>query len=316
MRSYRMSLDGQVLLSRGLALVGFGLLAKVLLETGIVGAGGTGGTDANDYWVAARHVLDGQPLYEARYGTYLAYSYPPLFAELLAPFAALPMPAFVWGWRLLELVCLRYTVGGWTRAGMALLIPPVVAEIETGNIHLLVAAVCAVAMRGSALPIAPAAVLKFAAVPLVPLGLAHDRRGLLLGAGVAAIAVGGSIAIAPHYWPEYGAFLSANQLPEVPAVALTVLPLPVRLAIATGLGLAALRYVRLAPVAVVLAYPVVWATSLSTLVAVAAMVPSPRGVPAWSPRRAWPFRRTDAAGIPSANGTVPSGSGVSLGADQ
>src|SRR5206468_1712458 len=117
------------------------------------------------------------------------YSYPPLFAELLVPFAALPATAFIWGWRLLELLCLRFTVGSWTRAGIALLIlPPIIAEIETGNVHLLVAAVCALAMRGSAASIGPAALLKFASVPLAPLGWVRDRRGLLLGAGIAAIA--------------------------------------------------------------------------------------------------------------------------------
>jgi hypothetical protein len=82
------------------------------------------------------------------------------------------------------------------------------------------------------------------------------------------------VALAPRAWSDYLAFLGSNELPNVPAVALTIIPLPVRLVIAALLGLAAVRFTRLAPVAVLLAYPVVWATSLSTLVAVVAPIPA------------------------------------------
>src|SRR3954447_11024270 len=160
LRAYRMSSTGQRWLERGVAAVGFGLLAQVLLPTGIVGFGGTGGTDATDYWIAARHVGAGEPLYAAAYGTYLAPPPPRRFAQLLAPVALLPANAFVWAWRLIELACLRVAVGGWRRAGIALLFPPVISELETGNVHLVMAAVCALAMRGAAFPVVPAGLLK------------------------------------------------------------------------------------------------------------------------------------------------------------
>jgi|GEM_PF-2877601 hypothetical protein len=275
LRSYRLSPWGRTWLSRGVALVGFGLLAKILLETGIVGAGGAGGTDANDYWVAAHHVATGEPLYTAAYGSYLAYSYPPVFAQLLSPLSALPPAAFVWLWRAVELVALRVTVGSWTRTGVALLVfPPTILEIETGNVHLVMAAVCALAMRGSSFAIVPAGLLKFASAPLAPIGFLRDRRGFLTGALVAGVVLLASVALAPRAWSDYLAFLDSNVLPNVPAVALTIIPLPVRLVIAALLGLAAVRFTRLAPVAVLLAYPVVWATSLSTLVAVVAPIPA------------------------------------------
>jgi Glycosyltransferase family 87 len=289
LRSYRLSPWGRTWLGRGVALVGFGLLAKILLETGIVGAGGTGGTDANDYWVAAHHVATGEPLYAAAYGTYLAYSYPPVFAQLLSPLSALPPAAFVWLWRIVELAALRVAVGSWTRAGIALLVfPPTILEIETGNVHLVMAAVCALAMRGTSLPIAPAGLLKFASAPLAPIGFLRDRRGFLTGALVAGVVLLASVALAPRAWSDYLAFLGSNELPNVPAVALTIIPLPVRLVIAAALGLAAVRFTRLAPVGVLLAYPVVWATSLSTLVAVIA--PIPAGVTQLSWRAALQWR--------------------------
>lgn len=270
--SFRLSPRGRTILTRGVALVGFGLLAKTLSEVGIVHVDGLGGTDATDYWVAGRHVAAGEPLYAAPYGTYLAYSYPPVFAQLLSPITLLPQVPFVWLWRAVELACLRLALGSWTRAGIALLFPPVISEIETGNVHLVMAAVCALAMRGSAAPAAPAALLKFASAPLLPLAWVLDRRGLLRGLALAIGVVAVSVALAPAYWSEYATFLSASDLPVVPAVVLTILPLPVRLMLAAFLGVLALRYVRLAPVAVVLAYPVVWASSLSTLVAIAAPV--------------------------------------------
>lgn len=289
LRAYRLSPWGRTWLSRGVALVGFGLLAKILLETGIVGAGGTGGTDANDYWVAARHVANGEPLYAAAYGTYLAYSYPPVFAQLLSPLSALPSVGFVWLWRGVELVALRVAVGSWTRAGIALLVfPPAIAEIETGNVHLVMAAVCALAMRGASFPIAPAGLLKFASAPLAPIGFLRDRRGFVTGVAVAGVVLLASVALAPRAWSDYLAFLGSNQLPTVPAVALTILPLPLRLALAAGLGIAAVRFVRLAPVAVLLAYPVVWATSLTTLVAI--VTPIPASVKQLSWRTAFQWR--------------------------
>ncbi|HYK94592.1 MAG TPA: glycosyltransferase 87 family protein [Candidatus Dormibacteraeota bacterium] len=299
LRSYRLSPWGRTWLSRGVALVGFGLLAKILIETGIIGAGGVGGTDANDYWIAANHVANGEPLYAAAYGTYLAYSYPPVFAQLLSPLSALSPIAFVWLWRTVELIALRIAVDSWTRAGVALLIfPPAIAEIETGNVHLVMAAVCALAMRGASLPIAPAGLLKFASFPLAPIGFLRDRRGFVTGVAVAGVVLLASVALAPRAWSDYLSFLGANELPTVPAVALTILPLPVRLALASALAIASVRFIRLAPVAVLLAYPVVWATSLTTLLAVVTPIPAGARQLSWRAALRWRPARPDAGGTP------------------
>src|SRR6185503_241960 len=111
LRTYRMSPAGSLWLGRGIALVGYATLAVTLAIVGIAGAGGSGGYDAAGYLEGARRVVSGEPLYASIEGAYGAYVYSPLFAQLLAPFSWVPLPAFVWAWRVLELICLRVAVG-------------------------------------------------------------------------------------------------------------------------------------------------------------------------------------------------------------
>lgn len=268
-RSFRLSPQGRTLLARGLAAVGFALLAKTLLEYGIEGDGGGGGIDAIAYWTAAVNVREGLPLYVIPEGQFAAYAYPPPLAQALVPLSFLPMPAFVWLWRVVELISLRVATGSWTRSGLVLLfVPPVIAELDAGNVHLIMAAVCALAMRGPALPVAPATLLKFASVPLVPLSGRRDRHGLLIGVAVAAAAALMSIMVAPQAWLDYAAWLTSTSFPSGWYNVAEYVPLPLRLSLAVALGFAATRWIRLAPIAVLLAYPVVWFHALSTLVAV------------------------------------------------
>jgi hypothetical protein len=270
LRSFRLSPQGRSLLLFGLSTIGFVLLAKTLLGYGIEGAGGGGGIDAIAYWTAASNVRDGQPLYLIPEGSFAAYAYPPAFAQVLVPFSYLPMTAFVWLWRGLELAALRFTVGSWTRTGLALLLPPVLAEIDAGNVHLLMAAVCALAMRGTGTAIAPAALLKFATIPLAPLQWRLDRRGLVAGLLVAAGLVIVSLLLQPAAWADYIRFIQGSEFPSGWYNVAESVPLPLRLALSVATAFAALKWIRLAPVAVTLAYPILWFHALSTLVAVVA----------------------------------------------
>lgn len=267
----RLSDRGRHILFVGLGLVGYVYLARVLLFNGIQDAGGLGGIDAIAYWTAAGRVLRSEPLYVVGGFGFGAYQYPPLFAQVLAPVALLPMPAFVWLWRVLELVGLRLATGGWVRSGIAVLVfPPVVAEIDAGNVHLIMAGVVALAMRGVTAPIGPALFVKFGTWPLVPIAWQRDRRGLLIGVAGIAILVLVSIALSPAAWSDYLAFLSRHAEPAPGYKFLESVPYVLRLAVAGAIGLAAVRWIRLAPIAVLLAYPVVWFHALSTLTAIAA----------------------------------------------
>ncbi|MBI2781874.1 MAG: hypothetical protein HYX55_08790 [Chloroflexi bacterium] len=269
-----LSPGGRTVLAWGLSGVGFALLGRTLLEHGIQGAGGGGGIDAIDYWNASRNLAAGLPLHSVTYGQFLAYSYPPILAQLLLPFTLLPSDAFVWLWRALELACLRVAVGSWRTAGIALLgFPPLLAELDAGNIHLIMAAACSLAMRGHAFLVAPAGLLKFASLPLAPLGWVRDRRGFLLGIALALAIVSVSIVVAADRWAEYLRFLTTAAFPTGWYNLAEAVPLPLRLGVAIALGIGALRWVRLAPFAVLLAYPVVWFHGLATLVSVVTPLP-------------------------------------------
>jgi hypothetical protein len=269
----RVSDRGRRILSIGFGVTGYVLLARVLLVEGIQGAGGLGGIDAIAYWTAAGHALRGEPLYAIASFQFAAYQYPPLFAQTLAPLSLLPMPVFVWLWRGVELAGLRLATGGWVRAGIAILaFPPVIAEVDAGNVHLVMAGIIALAMRGVAMPVAPALLLKVATWPLAPAAWVRDRRGLIVGVAGAAIAVILSVILTHQAWVDYLAFVASGSLPTGWYNVLVGVPVPLRLGVAAILGVAAVRWIRLAPIAVTLAYPVVWFHGLSTLTAVFAPI--------------------------------------------
>src|SRR5688572_21318852 len=71
----------------GLSAVGYGLGLAALVSLIRLGAGGLA-FDAHSYWLAGRNVLAGQPLYaDVAIDALGAYRYPPLFAQLWAPFS-------------------------------------------------------------------------------------------------------------------------------------------------------------------------------------------------------------------------------------
>lgn len=262
---------GRHILFVGIGIVGYVYLARVLLVEGIQGDGGLGGIDAIAYWSAAGSALHGEPLYVIGGFGFGAYQYPPVFAQLLAPLSLLPMPVFVWVWRAVEIIGLRLATGSWVRSGIAILVfPPVIAEVDAGNVHLIMAGVAALTMRGVAGPVAPSILVKFSTWPLAPLAWMRDRRGLLIGVAVIVIAALVSYALSPASWSSYLDFLSQHAQPEPGYKVLFSVPIPIRLVVAAIVGLAAVRWVRLAPVAVTLAYPIIWFHALSTLVAVVA----------------------------------------------
>jgi Glycosyltransferase family 87 len=275
LRPGRLSPRGLRLLGYGLAACGFLLLGVVLVERGILGDGtGAGGGDALAYHAAAQRLLSGAPLYVERPGTLLAFLYPPAFAQLIAPLGLLSPAAFVWLWRAIGLAGLRVAMGSWTAAGIATLVyPPVIFELEVANLNLVLAGICAMVMRGQAGLVGAAFVTKFAALPLVPLGFVADRRGLLAGGVVAGAAIVVSLLTVPQLWSDYVQFLRSSVEPTYWANLLYGVPIVLRLAVAMALGVAAARYRRLAPLAMLVGLPVVWLSSLSILVATAAPMP-------------------------------------------
>ncbi|MGH2407817.1 MAG: GNAT family N-acetyltransferase [Candidatus Limnocylindrales bacterium] len=130
------------------------------------------GYDLSFYWSAARHLLTGQPPYDAAQlsGTYVPqgggfYLYPPLLAVLFIPLAAIfpdGSGQVAWLWSAFGAAILLATVV-WLasaeriardRRGLLLLLaavfafPPVVGELVLGNVHLELLGLFALAWYG------------------------------------------------------------------------------------------------------------------------------------------------------------------------
>jgi hypothetical protein len=165
------------------------------------------GYDSYAYWLAGRNVLDGQPLYWAHAeGALGAFRYPPLFAQLWAPFSLLPALAFSWAWRIVCLLSLRYLAGSWRNVGLWLLVPLTITELSIANVTLPVAALSVMALNGRGWAAGWAGALKFGPLLLLPylwLVRPHMRRSLVLGLAGLAAACAVSFVFAPASWILY-----------------------------------------------------------------------------------------------------------------
>lgn len=130
------------------------------------------GYDVSAYWLAGRHLLDGEPIYSAAQlaGQYAPqgqglYLYPPALAAFFLPLAALFPDGYLglaWLWAGAGAAVLAATVA-WVagaegiagdRRGLLLLLaaafafPPVVGELVLGNVHLELLGLFALAWWG------------------------------------------------------------------------------------------------------------------------------------------------------------------------
>jgi len=252
---------------------GLGLAAVVI----IVAAQNGLGYDVHAYWLAGRHILDGSPLYAVEpLTTFGAFRYPPLFAQLAAPFALLPEPAFSWLWRGVCVVSLRYLAGSWLAMGFWLLVPLTLTELSSANVTFPVAAMTLLALRGNATLLPVAAILKFGpalALPYVWIVMRSARRGLLTGLGALALAVAGSVLLAPGAWRDYvdslayGADYALNDRDLLRILPNALPDFALRFALGAALVATAIGYRsdRLVYVATVVTAPVLWVSRLMPL---------------------------------------------------
>lgn len=238
-------------------------------------------SDEHAYWLAARRLLEGQPLYDPSAGpvTPYAYWYPPVLAQVVAPLAAvLPALAFTAAWTVLMLGCLWWLAGRNVLVALALVaFPPVAVEFSFRNVHLPLAVLLVLAIRRAWLfPVA-------AAVKLAPgLGLpwlAARGRWRELGRATLAgsLVLAASVAISPAAWGDWLAIAGARG----PGDVASFLPVPYAWRAVAGLAIAlwaARQRSHLAEaglvIGVTIAMPTLWTTALSLLVA---LVPIWRG---------------------------------------
>jgi hypothetical protein len=114
-----------------------------ILWAGIVARGEAAGADAHAYWAAVRLWLAGGDPYHPT-GPFLPYVYPPWLLPLFVPWALFPWDVAWFVWRSGTLLGWLATVD-WayrrrplsTALAVALLIFPVAANVDTGNVNLV-----------------------------------------------------------------------------------------------------------------------------------------------------------------------------------
>jgi hypothetical protein len=261
-----------------LAIVAIQVVAGVLTSTL---SGWWPAWDTNAYWLAARHVLDGQPLYQpATITAGGAYKYPPLFAQMVVPIAFVPEVFVDWAWRIGGVLCVRYLCGSWRLALLVSLQWPIWLELQFGNVTLQLAAACFFALRhrrGAYLLPWFAALKGGPGLLIVYLWWTRPdyRRALAIGCAVFAAACTVSVTMAPGLWADYlGTFgwEAASDMQAWFVVALVPshggLDFAIRLAIAGAAILAAIRWRAdwLAFVVAVATMPILSTTRLGVLV--------------------------------------------------
>ena len=232
-------------------------------------------SDEHAYWLAARRIIEGQPLYDpaATIITPYAYLYPPPLAQVLVP-VALVVPA--------GLFSALWTVGMgaalWWLAGRDILrtlacvaFLPVAVEFWFRNVHLFLAVLVVLGLRHASGWLAVGAAIKVSpGLGLVWLAL-RGRWGEAVRMGL--IGVGmlvASVVIAPDQWLAWIDYLRGQD--PFAQSAFFGTPFPIRAVVALVIVVVAARIPgwrgELGFVAAVtLALPSLWLAGLSVLVA-------------------------------------------------
>ena len=137
---------------RVLAIVVIGLAGGIVLAL-LWARGSLAGSDALAYWTAVHRWLAGEDIYQVPVGLYVApsegalpYAYAPWSLYLFLPWSLLPWDIAWFGWRAANILLLGVSVA-WayerrplgTAALVAVLAPSIAANLDTGNINILIA---------------------------------------------------------------------------------------------------------------------------------------------------------------------------------
>jgi hypothetical protein len=179
------------------------------------------GYDTPSYWLAARHVAEGAPLYTAdKYTTLGLYTYPPVFAQLFVPAGWLPELLVCWVWRVSSVLCLRYIVGSWKATIVSFAFIPVLTELSINNVTMQIAAALVFVLRDKrgAYLLPWVAALKFGPVLIVPylwFRRPKTRRPLVIGTLVFLAACLVSFVLLPQAWADYVEMLRFQNLTDL-----------------------------------------------------------------------------------------------------
>ena len=238
-------------------------------------------SDEHAYWLAGHNLLAGQPVYDlARRGPVepYAYHYPPPFAQLMAPIAAI-VPADLWSvlWTAVLLGCLYWLASRNVLVALAsIAVLPVAVELWFRNIHLPLAVLTVLGLRRWPVLLGLGALVKLSpGLGLLYLAAKGRLRAAALGVCAALVAAAVSYAISPALWAE---FIDVT-VGRGPLDASGFVPVPYAFRFAAGVAIV-LVAARLRPpwddgvaiVGMAVALPTLWFTALSFLLAVLPLV--------------------------------------------
>lgn len=219
------------------------------------------GMDTYTYWAA-----DMDNLYAtAVIGSHAegAYLYSPVFAQAFSPLRLLPFEVVYALWLSLCLGLLA-----WMRVLWFVALPPVIAELYFGNVHILYAAVIVAGFGTPGLWALPWLTKVTPGIGSLWFAFTRKWRLFALALGSTAVMVLVSFALAPHLWVDWVASLIGN-VGRPTGMRADAVPLVVRLAVAVAVLAWGARTNRLwtIPVAVFLAAPTIWPGSVAVLAA-------------------------------------------------
>lgn len=222
--------------------------------------------DTHAYWAVPLGDLYGA----SQAGGADAYLYAPPFAQVLAPLKALPWPVFAGFWLLLMALCLVGLVGPW--ALLVVFIPPVLIELQAGNIHLLLALAIGLGLRRPATWAFVLLTKPSLGIGLLWFVVRREWRQLSLALLATGAIAAVSFVLAPDAWRDWIAVLADNAGAGIsPDYAGVIhVPLLVRLPLAAAIVIFGAWTDRpwTVAVATTLALPILWVNGLTILLAI------------------------------------------------
>ena len=217
------------------------------------------GLDLHAYWAA-----DLDNLYaSAEIGQTGAFLYSPAFAQAFAPLRVLPFELVYALWLALCLGLLA-----WMRVLWFIAIPPVIADLYFGNIHVLYAAVIVAGLTAPGLWALPWLTKVTPGIGSLWFAFTRQYRSFDVALGATALIAIVSFALAPNLWADWVASLVGN-IGRPTGMRADAVPLVVRFPVAIAVMVWGARTNRLwtIPVAVFLAAPTIWPGSVAVLAA-------------------------------------------------
>jgi hypothetical protein len=193
--------------------IGYALAATIAL----VAAAAIPGIDARSYFDAGltdpyRASELGEP----------GYVYTPVLTQLIEPLRPLGWDGFRTIWILASVAALVYMVGPWLASILVVgWFPPLIWELDVGNVNLFVGAAIWAGFRYPALWMVPLLTKPPMGMGLAWFAVRGEWRNLAIATGATATIALISFALAPHLWADYIGSVTSNvqvagELPAIP----------------------------------------------------------------------------------------------------